>query len=66
MKKRRLTPFGEKVKKRLVELNITQKKLAEKIGTSDVYLSMILYGERSGNRYNEKIKKTLKLDCDEC
>jgi cyanate lyase len=65
MKKRRLTPFGEKVKERLVEINMTQKKLAEKIGTSDVYVSMILYGERSGNMYIDAIKETLKLEYDE-
>ncbi|MDK2799178.1 MAG: hypothetical protein PWQ70_797 [Clostridiales bacterium] len=62
MKKRKLTPFGLKVKNRLADLNMTQKELANKIGTSDVYLSMILYGERSGNMYIEDIKKILKLD----
>jgi transcriptional regulator with XRE-family HTH domain len=62
MKKRKLTPFGLKVKNRLADLNMTQKELANKIGTSDVYLSMILYGERSGNMYIEDIKKNLKLD----
>jgi len=65
MKKRRLTPFGEKVKERLVEINMTQKKLAEEIGASHVYLSMILYGERAGNKYIDVIKKTLKLEYDE-
>ncbi|MDU5082738.1 helix-turn-helix transcriptional regulator [uncultured Tissierella sp.] len=62
MKKRKLTPFGLKVKNRLADLNMTQKELANKIGTSDVYLSMILYGERSGNMYIEDIKNILKLD----
>lgn len=62
MKKRKLTPFGLKVKNRLADLNMTQKELANKIGTSDVYLSMILYGERSGNMYIEDIKNILKFD----
>lgn len=61
MKKRRLTPFGEKVKEKLIELNMTQKRLAEQIGTSDVYLSMILYGERSGGKYIKEIKEILNL-----
>ena len=62
MKKRKLTPFGLKVKNRLADLNMSQKELAEKIGTSDVYLSMILYGERSGDMYIEDIKLILNMD----
>ncbi|MCR3955378.1 MAG: helix-turn-helix transcriptional regulator [Gudongella sp.] len=61
MRKRNLTPFGHKVKQRLVEINLTQKKLAEKIGTSEVYLSMILYGERSGHKYIQKINDFLDM-----
>ncbi|MGM0397288.1 MAG: helix-turn-helix domain-containing protein [Bacillota bacterium] len=53
IRKRTLTPFGYKVKKRLVEINLTQKKLAERIGTSEVYLSMILYDERSGKNISQ-------------
>ncbi len=64
MKRRRLTPFGKKVKERLLDLNMTQRKLAEKIGASDVYLSMIIYGERSGDMYIEEIKNILNLDYD--
>ncbi|WP_422487062.1 helix-turn-helix domain-containing protein [Gudongella sp. DL1XJH-153] len=60
MRKRNLTPFGKKVKRRLVEINLTQKKLAENIGTSEVYLIMILYGERSGKKYISKINEILK------
>lgn len=61
MKKRKLTPFGLRVKNRLADLNMTQKELSEKLGTSDAYLSMILYGERSGNMYIEDIKRILKI-----
>ncbi len=61
MKKRKLTPFGLKVKNRLADLNMTQKELSKKLGTSDAYLSMILYGERSGNMYIEDIKRILKI-----
>lgn len=61
MKKRKLTAFGEKVKSKLVELNMTQKALAKKLGTSDVYLSMILYGERSGEKYKDSIVKILEI-----
>ena len=65
MKKRRLTPFGEKIKERLIELNITQKKLAQQIGTSDVYLSMILYGERTGEKYIKAMMEYLDLQADQ-
>ena len=61
MKRRKLTPFGEKVKRKLVEVNMTQKKLAEALGTSEVYLSMILYGERSGKKYIPGINPRLEL-----
>jgi transcriptional regulator with XRE-family HTH domain len=62
VKKRNLTPFGYKVKHRLAQMNLTQKKLAEKIGTSEVYLSMILYGERSGHKYIPKINEVLGIN----
>ncbi len=62
MKKRKLTPFGLKVKNRLADLNMTQKELSRKLGTSDAYLSMILYGERSGNMYIEDIKNMLNIN----
>ncbi|RBP44972.1 helix-turn-helix transcriptional regulator [Garciella nitratireducens] len=62
MKRRRLTPFGEEVKERLIDLNMTQKELAEKIGTSDVYLSMILHGERSGDKYLKRIQQVLNKE----
>lgn len=64
MQKRKLTPYGIKVKNRLVDMNMTQKELAKKLGTSDAYLSMILYGERAGTLYIESINKILNLEND--
>jgi len=61
MAKRNLTKFGREVNKRLVELNMTQKELAQKIGVSEVYLSMVLRGHRSGKKYIDVIVKTLGL-----
>jgi len=61
MRKRTLTPFGEDVKRKLIEINMTQKKLAEEIETSEVYLSLILYGERSGSKYLDKIRMILEI-----
>ncbi len=61
-KKRVLTPLGSIIKKRLIELNKTQKQLAESIGTSEKYLYLILYGYRSGEKYIGFIEKELNLD----
>lgn len=65
MNKRKLTKFGERVKARLIEVNMTQKTLAKKIGTSEVYLSMILYGQRSGIKYRDVIEEILFIEMDE-
>ncbi len=62
MRKRKLTDFGELVKLRLYQLNMKQKTLAYKVGVSEEYLSMILYGERSGKKYIDSIKETLLID----
>lgn len=62
MQKRQLTPFGVVVKKRLIDLGMTQVQLAEAIGTSKNYLNLILYGDRSGKKYIPSIIEELKLD----
>lgn len=60
-KKRELTPYGKQVKHRLIELNMTQVELAEQVGTSKQYLGKILFGERSGTMYLEKIQQVLNI-----
>ncbi|MEK8131470.1 helix-turn-helix transcriptional regulator [Paenibacillus filicis] len=64
MNKRELTPLGAEVKKRLIDIGMTQGQLAEKIGTSDQYLNLILYGQRSGKKYLSKIMTELGIDPD--
>jgi transcriptional regulator with XRE-family HTH domain len=61
MSEQKLTPFGIEVKKRLIEIGKTQNQLAKEIGTSKVYLSMILYGKRSGEKYLQLIKDLLDI-----
>ncbi|UQZ83293.1 helix-turn-helix protein [Paenibacillus konkukensis] len=61
-KKRELTPVGKVVKKRLIEVGITHRQLAQKIGTSEQYLNSILFGARSGRNYLPKIARVLDLD----
>lgn len=59
MKRRALSEFGKFVNEKLIELNMTQKDLAKKIGTSEVYLSCILRGERAGQKYRGEILKVI-------
>ncbi|QUO43426.1 helix-turn-helix transcriptional regulator [Brevibacillus composti] len=64
MRKRKLTPFGVFVKKRLIEVGKTQVELAREIGTSGKYLHLILIGERSGKTFLPKIAQALGIDPD--
>ncbi|SET65007.1 helix-turn-helix domain-containing protein [[Clostridium] polysaccharolyticum] len=60
-KRRELTPFGKEIKHRLIELNMTQVELAAMVGTSKQYLGKILFGERAGTLYIDKISQVLDL-----
>lgn len=61
MKRRELTPYGKQVKHRLIEINMTQVELANQVGTTKQYLGKILYGERAGTMYLEKIDQVLNF-----
>lgn len=56
-----LTPYGQEVKCRLIELNMTQVELAERVGTSKQYLGKILHGKRSWAMYIDSINKAIGL-----
>lgn len=58
----RLTPFGKYVSKTLTDRDMTKEQLAAAIGTSPQYLSYILYGVRSGEKYLPAIIAVLELD----
>jgi len=58
-KLREPTPYGKSIKHRLVRIDMTQNELAELIGTSYQYLAKIIYGERSGQSYTQKIEYVL-------
>lgn len=62
MKKRKLTEFGKSVKKRLIEIDMTQVELAEILGTTKQYLTKVLTGERAGTKYKDRIEKILSLN----
>lgn len=58
----RLTPFGKKVRKRLIDRNMNQTELAARLGCSKQYLYKILTGERSGKKYIREIRRILDID----
>mgnify|MGYP000921598437 CR=1 FL=1 len=58
----KLTPFGKYVAKTLMDRDMTKTQLAAIIGTSPQYLSYILYGSRSGEKYLPAIIAALALD----
>ena len=60
--KGKLTKFGKLVVKALTDQDMTKTQLAAEIGTSPQYLSYILYGVRSGEKYLPLIVATLNLD----
>lgn len=57
-----LTPFGKKVRKRLIDKDMTQVELAVLLGCSKQYLHKILAGERSGRKYMEAIARILGIE----
>lgn len=60
--KRKLTAFGKLVVKALTDQDMKKADLAAQIGTTPIYLSYILYGVRSGEKYIPAIIVTLSLD----
>lgn len=57
-----LSPFGKLVVKALADRSMTKTQLAQQVGTSPQYLSYILYGIRSGEKYIPAIVAVLSLD----
>lgn len=58
----KLCPLGKLVVKALADQEKTKSQLAAEIGTSPQYLSYILYGVRSGEKYLQALIAALKLD----
>ena len=57
-----LTAFGKLVVKALVDQDMTRGKLAAVVGVTPQYLSYILNGTRSGEKYLTAIVAALELD----
>jgi transcriptional regulator with XRE-family HTH domain len=54
--------FGLEIRKKLLELGMTQRELAELVGASEEYIWHITHGRRKGTKYVAKIKEVLDLE----
>lgn len=52
---------SKRVRKRLIDLNMTQRELAEKVGMNERFLADVLAGRRPGIKYADKIYEVLGL-----
>lgn len=59
---KRLTRFGKLVVKALADRDMTKAQLADAIGSTPQYLSYIINGTRSGEKYLPTIVAVLELD----
>lgn len=60
--KNKLTPLGKEIKKRLIDMGMTQKELAAMLGVKRAYISRIMYGNRTGKKYRKAIAEILGID----
>jgi transcriptional regulator with XRE-family HTH domain len=61
MRKKEITVAGVEIKKRLAELNWSQRELADRVGITETYLHMIMYGYRKGGKALDKISQELGI-----
>lgn len=60
-KKRTPTPFGHAIKVRLAQLNLQQSDLAERLGTSNAYVTYLIYGDRRDEAWVARICEVLDM-----
>lgn len=60
-KSQNLSNRAKAVKKRLIDMNMTQRELADKIGVQETFLSNMLKGRKAGNVYWARIEQILGL-----
>lgn len=57
-----ITPFGKEIRKRMIDLEMEQKDLAEIVGVTPSYISDIFRGARSGVKIKKKICEAVGLN----
>lgn len=55
------TPFGRAIKVRLAELDMQQSDLARLLGTSNAYVTYLIYGDRRDEAWVAKICQVLDM-----
>lgn len=60
--RRKLDPIGKIIRKRMIDLDMTQRTFAALIGSNYNYVTNIMYGDRPGTKYIDKIAEVLNLD----
>ena len=55
------TPFGRAIKVRLAELNMQQQDLAKLLGTSNAYVTYLIYGDRRDEQWVARICEALSM-----
>ena len=55
------TPFGRAIKVRLAELNMQQRDLAKLLGTSNAYVTYLIYGDRRDEQWVARICEALSM-----
>ncbi len=54
--------FGIEVRKKLIEVGMTQKQLADEVGATEEYIWHITHGRRRGTKYIPNIIRVLKME----
>lgn len=55
------TPFGRAIKVRLAELDMKQSDLARLLGTSNAYVTYLIYGDRRDEAWVARICEALDM-----
>ena len=63
-KKPAICPMGIIIKKRLIDLNMKQIELAEKVGANRKFIWNMIYGLNPGRKYINDIEKILNVKFD--
>lgn len=59
---REYSVFGKMIKKGLVDKDMTATELAYLLGIKPQYLNAIVHGEKTGEKYKDKICKILEIE----
>lgn len=63
--RRKPTPFGRRIRIRLAELNMNQSDLARMLGTSEAYVTYLIYGDRRDDAWVWRICEVLGMEPEE-